>query len=124
MINPFLKFKGLELFGTYEVAKGRTISEAKMRTAKQYAVDIIYRFPQDKENFWIGGRYNSLTATLPGNSKDITINRIVGSVGWFVTKNVMMKVEYMNQEYQDYAPTSILSGGKVDGLIIEATIGF
>ena len=124
MINPFVKFKGFELFGTYEMAQGRTITESSMRTAKQYAVDLIYRFPRKKENFWIGGRYNSLTATLPSNPNDITINRIAGSLGWFVTKNIMMKVEYVNQEYKNFAATDIRSGGKFNGFMAEASIGF
>src|SRR6188768_4316924 len=80
MINPFVKYKGIELFGAYEMAQGRTISERDLRTATQYDVDLIYRFPREKENFWIGARYNSLTATLPGNTTDITINRAAGSI--------------------------------------------
>lgn len=124
MINPFVKYKGLEIFGTYEMAQGRTITEPDMRTATQYAVDLIYRFPQEKENFWIGGRYNSLTAALPLNPNDITITRVIGSVGWFITKNIMMKAEYVNQEYKNVASTDIRSGGKFDGFMIEASIGF
>ena len=27
MINPFIKYKGIEIFGTYEMAKGRMITE-------------------------------------------------------------------------------------------------
>lgn len=124
MINPFIKFKGLELFGTYEVAKGRVITEATMRTATQYAVDLIYRFPQGKENFWIGGRYNSVTASLPLNPNDITINRTAGSLGWFLTKNVMLKAEYVSQQYKNFASTDIRSGGKFNGIMVEASVGF
>ncbi len=124
MINPFVKYKGVELFGTYEVAKGRMITERVMRTATQYAVDVIYRFPQETENFWIGGRYNSVTNTLPGNPIDVTINRVVGSLGWFVTKNVVMKAEYVNQQYKNFALTDIRSGGKFNGFMIEASVGF
>ena len=124
MVNPFLKYKGIEVFGTYEMAQGRTITESKMRTATQYAVDLIYRFPREKENFWLGARYNSVTATLPFNTTDITINRTVGSIGWFLTKNVMLKGEYVNQEYKYFAATDIRSEGKFDGFMIEASIGF
>lgn len=124
MINPFVKVKGLELFGTYEMAQGRMITEPVMRTATQYAVDLIYRFPKDKEKFWIGGRYNSVTTTPPFNPNDITINRAVGSVGWFVTKNMVLKGEYVNQQYKKFASTDIRSGGKFDGFMIEASIGF
>src|SRR5450755_2479397 len=53
MINPFIKFKGLEFFATYENARGRTIAETGMRQATQYAADLVYRFPARSENFWI-----------------------------------------------------------------------
>ena len=124
MVNPFAKYKGLELFGTYEMAQGRLMTETKMRTATQFAVDLVYRFPANTERFWIGGRYNSVTATLAGVSKDITISRVVGSAGWFVTKNIMMKAEYVSQQYDNYAATNILSGGKFSGIMFEAVVGF
>jgi hypothetical protein len=124
MINPFIKYKGLEFFGTYENAQGRTISETGLRQAIQYAADLIYRFPANKENFWIGVRYNTVTAAMQGVSTDITINREVGSVGWFVTKNIMLKAEYVNQVYQNYASNNILNGGQFNGTVMEASIGF
>lgn len=123
MVNPFIKYKGLELFGTYEMAQGRVITERNTRTATQYAVDLIYRFTA-KENFWVGARYNSVTATPISKSGDITINRIVGSVGWFVTKNIVAKAEYVNQQYNNFTPTDIRSGGKFSGMMLEASIGF
>lgn len=124
VINPFLKYKGLEIFGTYEVAKGRTIKETSMRKATQGVVDLLYRFPAEKENFWIGGRYNTVKAAMAGNPNDITVNRMVGSFGWFMTKNVMAKIVYVNQEYKNFLPTDIRSGGKFHGLMIEASVGF
>jgi hypothetical protein len=124
MINPFIKYCGLEFFGTYEMAQGRLITERDMRTATQYAVDLIYRFPKEKENFWIGGRYNSVTAALPFIPTDITINRTAVSLGWFLTKNILMKAEYVTQEYKNFASTDIRSGGKFDGMMIEASVGF
>jgi hypothetical protein len=124
MINPFVKFKGLELLGTYEVAQGRLITEPAMRTATQYAVDLIYRFPQGKENFWIAGRYNSVTASLPLNPNDTTIDRTTASLGWFLTKNVMLKAEYVSQQYKNFNLTDIRSGGEFNGLMVQASVGF
>jgi len=124
MGNLFVKFKGLELFGTAETAKGRTISEINNRGAHQYAGDIIYRFPAKTENFWVGYRYDTVTATIVGNSTDVTINRSVGSAGWFLTNNIMMRAEYVNQEYKNFDSTNILNGGKFNGFMISAAIGF
>jgi hypothetical protein len=123
IINPFLKYKGLEFFGTYEMAQGRTIAESTMRKATQYAGDLIYRFCQ-KENFWVGVRYNSVTNSLPLIAGNVTINRIAASAGWFVTKNIMLKAEYVKQQYKNFAPTDIRSGGKFNGYMLEASLAF
>ncbi|MFD2144027.1 hypothetical protein [Mucilaginibacter antarcticus] len=124
MGNLFLKYKGLEFFGTAETAKGRTITEVSTRGAKQFAGDIIYRFPEDTENFWIGYRYNTVSAKIVGNTTDVTVNRSAASAGWFLTKNIMMKAEYVSQQYKDYDATNILSGGKFSGLVMQAAISF
>lgn len=124
MFNSYIKYRGLEFFGTYEISQGRTIIEKNMRQATQYAGDLIYRFPRNSEMFWFGVRYNSLTAELPLNSVDITINRVVGSVGWFLTKNIVFKVEYVNQQYINFKPTDIRSNAKFYGFMIEAAVAF
>ncbi|MDR3679447.1 MAG: hypothetical protein P4L41_05735 [Flavipsychrobacter sp.] len=124
MVNLFLKYKGLEFFGTYENAHGRSISEPNSRQATQYAADLIYRFAVRREHFWIGGRYNTVSAAVQGLPADITIDRAVGSVGWFVTRNIMLKAEYVNQLYLNYPTANILNGGKFYGTMIEASVGF
>jgi hypothetical protein len=146
MINPFVKFMGVEFFGTFESAKGRKIFEKDARKATQLAADLIYRFGTN-ENFWIGGRYNSVTAQPPPKDvstlakataggvtiPDVKINRIAVSAGWFLTPNVMMKAEYVSQEYKDFdnatvatllGGPSILGQGKFNGVVIEAALGF
>jgi len=124
MGNLFLKYKGLEFFGTAEDAKGRAITEVNERKATQYAADLIYRFPQGKENFWVGFRYNTVTALLQGYTSNITVNREAGSLGWFITRNIMAKAEYVNQDYQGYPANNILNGGNFHGAVLEASIGF
>jgi len=124
MVNLFLKYKGLEFFGTYENAQGRNITEPGTRQATQYATDLLYRFTSRKENFWIGVRYNSVNAAVQGYTTNITINRQVASLGWFVTKNMLLKAEYVNQVYQNYPTTSILNGGNFYGPMLEASIAF
>jgi len=124
MGNLFLKYKGLEFFGTVEDAHGRAITEKTNRQATQYAGDLIYRFPEGKENFWVGFRYNTATALLQGNTSNITVNREAGSFGWFMTKNILMKAEYVNQSYLNYAINNILNGGNFHGAMLEAAIAF
>jgi len=124
MGNLFLKYDGLEFFATAENAQGRAISETVNRWATQYAADVIYRFPQDKQNFWIGYRYNTLAARLAGGVGDVTVNRSAGAFGWFLTKNIMMKLEYVDQTYSGYPVTNILNGGQFHGVMAEASIAF
>ena len=123
MGNVFLKYKGLEFFGTAENAKGRTINEKTQRQATQYAFDVIYRFTRN-ENFWVAFRYNTVNAALLGYHNNVTIQREAGSVGWFLTRNVMLKAEYVNQVYMGYPTTNLLNGGKFYGYCVEASIAF
>jgi len=123
MGNLFLKYKGLEFFGTAENVTGRGAAETSNRWATQFAGDVIYRFPENTQNFWIGVRYNTVKADVL-NTGDVTINREAGSLGWFMTKNIMMKAEYVNQEYLNYPTDNILNGGKFHGVMLEASIGF
>jgi len=123
MINPFIKFMGLELFGTYEMAYGKASKEVNTREITQGAVDLVYRFPR-KENFWIGGRFNVVTGAPVANTNSMTIYRGVGSVGWFVSKNIVAKLEYVYQQYENYATTNILAGGRFNGIMLEGAISF
>lgn len=132
MVNPFVKFHGLELFGTLEFANGRKVTESTMdRKATQYAVDVIYRFTK-KENFFIAGRYNMVSAdmlfTAPGTfvpvTQTVSVNRVAVSAGWYVISNVLAKVEYVSQQYKDFPTYDIRNGGKFSGIMFEAALGF
>lgn len=121
--NGFVKTYGLEIFGTYEIAKGRTKTEVDSRDAKQFAIEGVYRFGQ-KENVFIGARYNTVTADALGNPEEVKIDRASFAAGWFLTKNILLKGEYVNQKYKDFAATDYRNGGKFNGYIIQAVVGF
>ena len=134
MLNVFAKCHGLEVFGTYEKASGRTGVETKTRDASQYAVDAVYRF-FPKENVFLGVRYNAVTAR-PANSaagtgagaitytQDVKINRVAVAGGWFITNNILMKGEYVVQQYKDFPAADYRAGGKFNGYVLEAVVGF
>src|SRR5690606_19800486 len=121
MVNPFVKYKGLEFFGTIENSAGNALG-APERTAKQYAGELIYRFGAS-ENFYVGGRYNKVEAE-EASGDNIEIARTQLGAGWFMTKNILMKVEYVNQKYDGYSVGNILNDGKFKGLMAEAVISF
>lgn len=125
MFNGFLKAYGFEFFGTYEQAKGRSKTETIERTAKQYAVEGIYRFGKD-ENLYVGARYNNVKSEMlySGAITNVSVNRTAFAAGWFVTKNVLMKAEIVNQKYLDFPTSDYRSGGKFNGYVIEAVVGF
>ncbi len=122
MINPFVRYKGLEFFGVIESSSGKARAEADRRNFQQYAADLLYRFGNN-DDFYIGGRYNLVTGeTNAGDDVDITRFNVGG--GWFMTKNVLTKVEYVNQQYDGFSGGSVFNGGEFSGLMIEAVISF
>lgn len=129
MGNLFLKYKGVEFFGTFENATGRGSKEADMRAATQIAADLIYRFGKD-ENFYLAGRYNTVKAELPavgttfGADNPVSISRYELGAGWFLNKNIMAKLVYVNEEFKDFPTTSIFSEGKFSGPVVEAVVAF
>lgn len=136
-VNGFAKAYGFEVFGTYELAKGRTKAEHYDRKASQYAIDAIYRIGQ-AENLFVGVRYNAVqyrpqnvaavTGAAPAPAivytNDVKVDRIAFGAGWFLTKNVLLKGEYVTQEYKDLPATDYKAGGKFNGYVIQAVVGF
>ncbi len=152
MGNLFVKFNGLESFTTVESLSGRSRTEISGdRKASQIVTDLLYRFGKN-ENFWIGVRYNiaksqqylaadladisaipvgSVAGTsaysFTGAKKgmyDVAIDRLAVSAGWFITKNVMAKVEYTNQNYDGFLYNDIRSMANFKGIVAQAVVGF
>ena len=127
-INPFVKFKGLEFFGVYELAKGSNdITQPtpdKEGDFTQIAGELLYRFGGD-EQFYVAGRYNTVKGkTLESAAENLVISRMNVGAGWFLSKNILAKIEYVNQQYTGNAWTGRFAGAEFDGVTIEATISF
>lgn len=122
MINPFIKYRGLEWFSTLEFAKGRTHGETEKRDAFQFATDLIYRFGAN-DDFYVGGRFNIVDADLP-TGEDVEINRFNLGGGFFMTDNILVKAEYVSQKYNGFNNTPRLHQGKFNGFVLEAAISF
>jgi len=122
MINPFVKFQGLEFFGVLEFASGKAEAEADTRSFTQLGAELIYRFGE-RENVYFGGRYNLVTGETNAG-EDVDISRVNIGGGWFLTNNVLAKVEYVTQTYDGFGPTSVFADGKFSGLMLEAVISF
>lgn len=126
MINPFVKYYGLEIFGTYEIANGNNHAEVSKRNVNQWAVDGVYRFGKT-ENWFLGGRYNQVHGDLfltSTTNQPIKIDRVQLTGGCFITKNILAKVEYVSQKYYNFPTNNIDNEGKFNGFMLEAAVGF
>ena len=130
-LNGFVKLQGLEIFATYETAKGRTKFETSERKAEQIAIDGVYRFGET-ENFFVGARYNVVKARLANvtsapaitYTNDVKVDRLAFAAGWFMTKNILLKGEYVKQQYKDLPVADYRNGGEFSGYVIQAVVGF
>jgi hypothetical protein len=137
MINPFVKWNGLEFFGMYEMATGRGQEVAGVapdkRDVTQTMAELIYRFGAG-EKFYVGGRYNTFSGELFQNGTtnggtpqvlgDVSVNRVNFGGGWFITPSLMLKAEYVRQNYNDFVRSDIRSGARFNGFMIEAITAF
>jgi hypothetical protein len=127
-VNPFVKFKGLEFFGVYEVSTGSTTtalanSALGEGTYTQLGAELIYRFGRE-ENLYVGGRYNTVTGKSTKDALATDADRFNVGAGWFLTNNVLAKVEYVNQNYTGDGWAGRFAGGSFEGIVFEAVIGF
>ena len=122
MINPFIKYQGLEFFGIYENSSGKAAAEPDTRTVNHYGAELIYRFGAG-EDIYLGGRYNLVDGEAAAG--DVEISRFNIGGGWFLTKNVLAKLEYVTQTYDgDGFVGTQFQDGEFDGVMLEAVISF
>lgn len=116
MFNVFAKLNGLEVFGTLERAKGTTAFGGANFNFTQYIASAQYYFGKDQD-FYVGGRINGVN-----NQQNQSITRFEGGLGWFFTKNILIKATYVNQKYNNFSQYGNNAGFK--GLMLEAGISF
>lgn len=138
-VNPFVKFKGLEFFGIFEMNSGFSSAavednDGTKASFTQLGAELIYRFG-GWEQFYVGGRFNSVLGKAEyttTESPSQEINRMNFGAGWFLTHNVLVKLEYMMQSYNENSANEMpwagnnmnLNGSKVNGVVLEAVISF
>jgi hypothetical protein len=127
MVNPFVKFRGIEFFGLYETASGRSAAETDTRDITHHQWDLVYRLGRT-EKLYVGARIAHLDGdlgvsgagpTLQDNS-DIAVDRVQLGGGWFVSPNLLLKAEYVDQGYKRFSRRDIRSNGNFKGFMLEA----
>jgi hypothetical protein len=121
-VNPFVKFRGAELFGVFEQAEGKALTEATERKWNQYAVDAVYRFLPDERAFF-GVRFNRAKGGLVG-MPDVGADRWQIGAGWFILPGLMAKGEYVDQKFFGYPVANVKNGGRFKGLMLEGVVAF
>ncbi len=125
---------------TYLPSAGDATVFSKLDDRKftQVAADVLYRFGA-KEQYYVGARYNKVNGTQvfgqatntatagginQGTRADVSVDRTAFAAGWFVTKNILVKGEYVTQKYNDFPTGNILNEGKFDGFVLQGSIAF
>ena len=99
------------------------------RNFTQYSVEGVYRFLAN-EQLYVGARYIGAKAEprgmqdANGDQLEVTIDRLAFAAGWFPTKNLLLKGEYVLQNYTDFPTTDYRNEGKFSGFMVQAVIGF
>lgn len=120
--NPFIKFQGLEFFGVLEFVNNG--NDDVGGNFNQYGAELLYRFGAG-EDLYIGGRYNMVDGKIVDGAASQEISRVNIGGGWFMTKNVLAKVEYVTSSYDgDGWDGTLFQGAEFDGIVLEAVISF
>ncbi len=121
-INPFIKFQGAEFFGVFERSMGGEDTDGGYT---QLGGELLYRIGA-AENFYVGGRYNTVTGSRTDGGDEVDIQRFNVGGGWFLTENVLAKAEYVNQTYggDAYVGNAQFEGAEFSGVVLEAAISF
>jgi hypothetical protein len=122
VFNPFIKYRGAEFFGNVETITGAAQTELYRRTLRQTVGEALYRFANDK--LYVGARHNVVNGELAGMANDISVTRNQLGAGWFVTPNVLSKIEFVRQEYGNFPTSDIRNGGKFQGFMVEGVVAF
>jgi hypothetical protein len=116
MFNIFAYYKGLEFFGTYETVRGVNLTN-KNTKFNQLAAEGLYHFGRQKQ-FFGGLRYNMVN----DKENDMSTNRFQFGAGWYLIPSVVFKMEYVNQDYNDF--TIYGDGAGFHGVMVEAAVSF
>lgn len=123
MMNPFVKFRALEFFGTIETSTGKANAEARKRTVRQLAGEGVIHFGRNDRLFG-AARYNRVAGELAGMPNDISTDRWQVGGGWFVLPTVLAKAEYVRQRYYQFPANDIRNGGRFSGFVLAGALAF
>ena len=116
MTNLFTSYRGIEFFGTYEMAKGTNAPGGTNFKFSQYAAEGLYHFGGHRQ-FYGGARYDFVK-----NDAGSSVTRMQFGAGWNMTHNLIAKLEYVRQNYDKFAIYG--NNARFYGFMFEAAVSF
>jgi predicted porin len=123
----------LKLYGHYGITQDKDINGTAAGTPEEkwnyYAADAKYEITPA---LYAAARYSSAqTDMLAGNTSNGIVDRIQVGGGFWLTKNLLMKVEYVQQKYSGFALGQMVNNGiqawrdpEFSGVISEVSFSF
>jgi predicted porin len=123
----------IELYGHYGITQDKDINGTAAGTPEEkwnyFAGDVVYRFTPA---VYGAVRYsNASTSMLGGVASDGKVDRIQVGGGLWLTRNLLVKMEYVNQKYDGFAVGQIVNNGiqawrnpSFNGVISEVSFSF
>ena len=123
----------LELYGHYGITQDKDINGSAAGEPEEkwnyFAGDVVYRITPA---LYAAARYsNASTSMLGGVESDGKVDRIQVGGGLWLSKNLLVKLEYVNQKYDGFAAGQIVNNGiqawrnpSFSGVISEVSFSF
>lgn len=119
MTNLFVKKGSTEFFGLVEFADGKNQTNEDFEML-HYSAEVVQRFGGDK--FYAAARYENAVVEREGDSLDDELTQYQIGLGWLLSKNAIIKAEYIKQERKNIA--SYGQDAEFDGYMISAGLSF
>lgn len=123
----------LEFYGHYGRTQDKDINGSAAGTPEEtwnyYAGDVVYRITP---TLYAAARYSGATTDmLSGRETDGKVSRIQIGGGFWLTRNMLMKLEYVTQKYSGFRNGDVVNNGiqawrdpEFDGLVAEVSFAF
>lgn len=123
----------LKLYGHFGRAQDKDINGSMPGTPEEvwdyYAGDVVYRFTPA---LYAAARYSAATTDmLTGRATDGKVDRIQVGGGFFITRNMLMKLEYVTQQYRGFRAGDMVNNGiqawrdpEFNGFVAEVSFAF
>jgi len=123
----------VKLYGHYGRTQDKDINGSAAGTPEEtwnyYAADVVYKVTPA---LYAAGRYSAATTDmLTGRETDGKVNRIQVGGGFWLTRNMLMKLEYVTQKYSGFRQGDVVNNGiqawrdpEFNGFVAEVSFAF